>query len=91
MNGTITTLVLNLLVSESKLHRQSLAEHILELLDMQVGNFGRIEKAMRDYFVSHLMACVEDPTCKAKNTLFRLSEFYRNYYIEYVPELTVAA
>lgn len=91
MKTNITTLVLNLLVSENKIHRMALADYIFEILATHVGEFGEIEKVVRDQFVAQLQSCVENPTVESRYSVFTLAEFYRDNYIEYVPELMIAA
>lgn len=91
MKNTITTAVLTLMISESKLHRMSLADYIIEQLEQNVADFGLIEQHMRAHFISQLDACVENPKSLSRHALYDLAEFYREYYIESMPALRVAA
>ncbi len=93
MSTNITTLILNLMISESKLHRIRLAGKIIDVLEENVPDFGRIEKLMRNHFINMIMAYVENPYSSKKDLLFELADFYKEYYIDFTSSevLTVAA
>jgi hypothetical protein len=91
MSTNITTLVLNLIISESRLHRIRIADKIIDLLETNVDDFGQIEKFMRNHFISKMRAYVENPSARTKDFLYEFADFYKEYYIGYVPELLAAA
>jgi hypothetical protein len=87
----ITTLVLNLVISESKLHRIRIADTITDLLETYVADFGGIEKQIRIQFLAHISHCVDCPNAKTKDLLFEAANFYKEYYLQEVAELLAAA
>lgn len=91
MKHTITPLVLNLIISETEGHRSKIAGMIVDFLEMNVGEFGAVEKQMRNHFLSRIHACVKNPMSQNKAVIFALADFYNDSYIEHVYEYVAAA
>ncbi len=91
MKNNITTLILNLLVSENRMHRSRIAESVVDFLNINVADFGGIERQVRKHFISRIEICVENPTSQCRIILFAFADFYKDVYIEYVQELNIAA
>lgn len=91
MSNNITTLILNLLISESRIHRVRIADKVTEIIESNVGEFGRIEQLMRKQFIAALNACIDNPTGENKEFLFEIAAFYKDFYLETTPEVLHAA
>lgn len=69
MTTSITTLALNLLVSERIGQRYIFADKIIQLIhDTKDGN--------KKDFLNVIHMCIEDPSSEARNTFFKLAEYY---------------
>ena len=91
MKHIITLLVLNLIVSESEGHRSKIAGMIVDFLETNVGEFGAVEKQMRNHFLFRIQACVKNPMSQNKAVIFALADFYTDSYVEHVYEYVAAA
>jgi hypothetical protein len=91
MSNKITTLVLNLIISESLEHKRKLSARIIEILESQSYDCGGIEKEVKRLFVSKVQHFVENPNQESKAALFAVSQFHSEFYSEYAVEMKLAA
>lgn len=91
MSNNITTLILNLLISENILHRIRISHKISELLESNVFGFGALETIMRNHFLSRIQNYVESPSGSNRDVLFEMADFYKMHFIEFTSELSIAA
>jgi len=75
MTNNITTLAINLLISERKNHRNHFADRITELLP-ESNNLFEVEKILKSNFLTTLANCVEDPNCETRNVFYQLAQFF---------------
>ncbi len=69
MTTSITTLALNLLVSERINQRYIFADKIIELIQDSKDDHKRD-------FLNVIHLCIEDPSSEARTTFFQLAEYY---------------
>ncbi len=91
MSKNIYTLVLNLFISENRLHRQRIALRIAELLDIDAADETAIQAVLKSHFMSSLMTFVDKPTLKGKTVLFELTKFLKAHFAEKRIEMQMAA
>jgi hypothetical protein len=75
MTTNITTLALNLLISERLSHRNFLATKIVELLNTLNDYSGKGQQT-KEAFISLLHQCIANPTCQFRDLFYRYSEYY---------------
>ena len=75
MSTNITTLAINLLISERIGHRNNLADRIIEIVSGSEDN-SAIEKQLKNSFMGVIAKCVENPNCKSRDDFYQLAEFY---------------
>ena len=69
MTTSITTLALNLLVSERINQRYIFADKIIELIQDSTDDH-------KKDFLNVIHMCIEDPSSEARNAFFKLAEYY---------------
>lgn len=74
MNTSITTLALNLLISERKSQRIFFSGRILDAVQFSGGTFKNLPELMGN-FVSAMKACIENPNCEARDDFYKFAEF----------------
>lgn len=75
MNTSMTTLALNLLISERLNHRSFFASKMTELLDSLHDNSDK-DKQIKSDFIAVINQCVEDPTGKFNDVFYHYSQYY---------------
>ena len=75
MNQSITTLALNLLVSERANHRIIFANKIVEILQHSIRNFENEDERINNFLVV-ISKCTEQPSCKERDLFFELAQYY---------------
>ncbi len=91
LTNNITTLVLNLLISESISHRLTIAGRITEILDLHASDEWQIEELLRRQFTTLLTKCVEDPACEHRSALRLIAGIYKEQFITETVEYAIAA
>ncbi|NHM07931.1 hypothetical protein G4D82_11915 [Flavobacterium sp. CYK-4] len=71
MTTNITTLALNLLVSERIGQRYVFADKIIALVQDAKDDAGQ-----KKDFINVIHTCIENPSSDARNTLFELAQYY---------------
>lgn len=89
MTTNITTLAVNLLISERIGHRDNLGRRIIELI-RDVNDQTPAERQLKDSFITVIAKCVENPVCESRDVLYQLAEFY-NQKISGDQKVTAAA
>ena len=79
MSNNITTLVLNLIIAESFMHRQNIADRIREILNKEQEE-NPLEAAVRKLLLRKLKMYTENPTREAKDLVYEIAEFYCEYF-----------
>jgi hypothetical protein len=75
MTSNITTLALNLLISERISHRNFLANKIISLID-GIGDVSSKQTETKEAFVALLHQCIANPTCQYRDLFYRYAEYY---------------
>jgi len=75
MTTTITTLALNLLVSERISHRNFLATKILTMINGLNENSEK-EIEIKEAFSTVLHQCIANPTCQYRDLFYQYAEYY---------------
>ena len=75
MTTNITTLALNLLISERIEYRNIFADRILESLHQGNSDLEN-EKVLRNNFIEVLTKCIDNPNCEERNAFFQLAQYY---------------
>ena len=91
LTNNLTTLVLNLLISENPSHRVLIAGRITEILDAWASDEWQIEEILRRQFTALLTKCVEDPACEQRVALRLIAEIYKEQFAVETVDLQVAA
>ncbi len=91
LTNNLTTLVLNLLISERLSHRLEIAGKITEILDTHADENWKIEEIIRRQFTSLLMSCTENPVSEQRIALRMIASIYKEFFVEPVAELAMAA
>ncbi|MBS7787258.1 hypothetical protein KIH23_08100 [Flavobacterium sp. CYK-55] len=86
MTANMTTLALNLLISERRNHRLVFAGKIIELLQQNSPN-SEDEKNRKEDFVSVIGKCIQNPNCDDRGLFFE----YAQYYADAIHGKTVSA
>jgi hypothetical protein len=77
MNQSITTLALNLLVSERLNHRIVFAGKIIEILQSSVSNIDHEESRLNN-FMSAISKCTQEPNCAEREIFFEMAQYYNS-------------
>jgi hypothetical protein len=77
MNQSITTLALNLLISERLNHRIVFAGKIIEILRQNIQVFEN-EEARLNNFMEVISKCTQEPNCQERDIFFDLALYYNN-------------
>jgi len=75
MSTNITTLALNLLISERLSHRNFIATKITDLISC-VNHDSEKDRLTKDAFISVLRQCISNPTCHYRDLFFQYAEYY---------------
>ncbi|HEX9980933.1 MAG TPA: hypothetical protein VGB50_10270 [Flavobacterium sp.] len=75
MTTNITTLAINLLISERESHRSFFADRITELVQ-ESNDVSDIEKELKNKFFSVISKCVENPNRESADVFYQLAQFY---------------
>ena len=75
MTNNITTLALNLLISERLSHRNFLATKIIELLNGIHEHSSKAQET-KEAFITLLHQCIANPTCQFRDLFYRYAEYY---------------
>ena len=75
MTTNMTTLALNLLISERRNHRLVFAGKIIELLQQNSPN-SEDEKNRKEDFVSVIGKCIQNPNCDDRGLFFEYAQYY---------------
>ncbi len=75
MTANITTLALNLLISERRNHRLVFAGKIIELLQ-QNRPHTEDDKMRKEDFVSVIGKCIQNPNCDDRGLFFEYAQYY---------------
>lgn len=85
----ITTLALNLLISERRQHRSVFAEKIIELLPQS--NDSQKEQELRNNFLLIVAQCVENPNSDVRDLFYQIAEYYKLKINGVVGDVAIAA
>jgi hypothetical protein len=77
MNQSITTLALNLLISERLNHRIVFAGKIIETLQQSVQGLENEEEKLNN-FVAVISKCTQEPNCEERELFFELAQYYNS-------------
>ena len=75
MTTNITTLALNLLISERADQRIMLADKIAALLP-ELNDNSESDKAMKKVFLSAIGQCKINPNCEVRDAFFQLAQYF---------------
>lgn len=75
MNTNITTLALNLLISERVNHRIIFGDKIIEILQENIEYFEN-EKENKDLFLKAIKNCIKNPNCESRTTFFEYAKYF---------------
>lgn len=75
MNQSITTLALNLLVSERLNHRIIFAGKIIEILNLNKADLQQDENSL-DAFFAVISKCTQEPNCEEREVFFTLAKHF---------------
>lgn len=75
MTTNMTTLALNLLISERRNHRLIFAGKMIELLQQEQPN-SEDDKIRKEEFVSVIGKCIQNPNCDDRGLFFEYAEYY---------------
>lgn len=89
MATNITTLALNLLISERASHRKSFASKIIDLTS-KISHDSDKDKEVLNSFLAALNMCVENPGCELRDLFYQFAQFY-NKKISAKSNLSAAA
>lgn len=74
MTANITTLALNLLISERLEQRNIFAGKIIAVLDEQ--SIAENESVLKDNFLLALHKCIEDPNSEIRNVFYQHAQYF---------------
>jgi len=89
MNQSITTLALNLLISERLNHRIIFAVKIIEILHQSIPDMEN-EEARINNFMDVISKCTQEPNCLERDLFYELAKHYNNIIFGQ-PELSAVA
>lgn len=75
MNTNITTLALNLLISERVNQRIIFGDKIIEILQENIEDF-KNEKEHRDLFLKAIKNCIKNPNCESRLSFFEYVKYF---------------
>jgi len=75
MTTNITTLALNLLISERISHRNFLATQIINQLE-RLDDCARKDIETKQAFIAVLHQCIANPTCQYRDLFYKYAEYY---------------
>jgi hypothetical protein len=75
MTTNITTLALNLLISERIHHRGVFADKIAEMLQ-QSNDASEKELELKNNFLAVMAQCVEDPNSDVRDLFYKMAQYY---------------
>jgi hypothetical protein len=75
MNQSITTLALNLLISERLNHRIVFAGKIIEILHQSIQGLDN-EEARLNNFMAVISKCTQEPNCIERDMFYDLANYY---------------
>jgi GTPase SAR1 family protein len=75
MTTNITTLALNLLISERLHHRGVIADKIVEILQ-QSNDVSEGEQELKNNFLALMMECVENPNRNVRDLFYKMAQYY---------------
>jgi len=90
MKRSITTLALNLLISERQAYRKSLADSITDVLKQRPEVFEN-DLERRNTFLSLMDECVADPTCEARKVFYQMAHYYNQQISTGISKVFIAA
>lgn len=77
MNQSITTLALNLLISERLNHRIVFAGKIVEILHHSIQGMQNEETRLNN-FLAVISKCTQEPNCEERELFYELAQYYNN-------------
>jgi hypothetical protein len=80
MNQSITTLALNLLISERLNHRIVFAGKIIEILHQSIQDLDK-EEARLNNFMAVISKCTQVPACQERELFYDLAHYYNNLIV----------
>ena len=75
MTSNITTLAINLLISERLGHRKMLANKIIELVQHHQDSTKK-DRDLKEKFLILIEKCVENPSGESRDVFYQLAKFY---------------
>ncbi len=90
MTTNITTLAINLLISERLGHRNMLADKIIEIVQHQ-NDETKVEKDLKNNFLMVIGKCVENPSCDSRDVFYQLAKFYNEKLSGTEQKVSIAA
>jgi len=79
MKNQLTTLALNLLLSERFAHRLDFAVCMKNAVDAE-HEFTPMAELFREHLFTHIDRCVENPNCSSRKILFYLADFWMTHF-----------
>ncbi|MBD3583108.1 hypothetical protein [Flavobacterium selenitireducens] len=79
MKNQLTTLALNLLISERFLRRSELARYMKETVQSET-DLSAVGEIFKKHYFRHIDRCVENPNCSSRAILFALSDFWNVHF-----------
>ena len=77
MNQSITTLAINLLISERLNHRILFAGKIIEILHQSLQDFDD-ENDRLSAFIATISQCTQEPNCSERDRFYDLAQYFNN-------------
>ncbi len=77
MNQSITTLALNLLISERLNHRIVFAGKIIEILRQSIQDLENEEERLNN-FMGTISKCTQEPNCQERELFYELAQYYNS-------------
>ena len=75
----LTTLALNLIISERLAQRAQLAQNMKEIIECE-DELSPIAEVFKNRFLLHINRCVETPNCSSRLVLFGFADFWNSYF-----------
>lgn len=80
MNTQITTLSLNLIISERFSQRLDFANEMKNIIGREF-DLSPVAEVFKKHFFSHINRCVENPNCSSRPILFALADFWMEHFM----------
>jgi hypothetical protein len=77
MNQSITTLAINLLISERLNHRILFAGKIIEILHQSLHDFDNEDDRINTFMAS-ISQCTQEPNCSERERFYDLAQYFNN-------------